>query len=194
MPNIFNVFSQNLVEEKTLISFPRHLASIISAVDKTDRPPDTQHNIRPYWISSCTLSLFHKVKNVSSVNQGHDNNKDKVADRWSATYWDRLMSYVSVWRITDRQTNGNRDYAKASQKPPESTPRRTIWMDDTRLCAASQSHLGMTYSTYCAATHSTSVTSLTVRQLRDELHGDNTDNWTFSLYCLRYSTSVYDKL
>lgn len=52
------------------------------------------------------------------------------------------MSYM--WRITDRQINGQSDCANASQKTHESTLRRTSGTDDTRLCAASQSQLGMT--------------------------------------------------
>lgn len=74
------------------------------------------------------------------------------------------MSYISGWRITDRQTNGNRDYAKASQKTHESMLRRTSGIDYTRLCAARQSHLRMAYSHYFTATQRTNVTSLTVRQ------------------------------
>lgn len=50
------------------------------------------------------------------------------------------------------------------------------------LCAASQTHLRMTYNTYCTATHSTNVTSLTVRQKIDKLHGDNTDKLAI-FYC-----------
>lgn len=111
----------------------------------------------------------------------------RSAPRWQRV-WDRLMSYVSVLRITDGQTSGNRDYAKASRKP-------RVWrrgMDDTRLEPAGQSitpqhdlqHLLRCY------THKPPTSRHWLTHNWRKLYGDNTTGstaesgpWTFSQTC-----------
>lgn len=82
--------------------------------------------------------------------------------RWQWV-WDRLMSYVWVWRIT-----ANRQMETVTMLKPLRNPmsQRSKGTSRDRGRPAGQSHLRMTYSSYCTATHGTHVTSLTVKKTR----------------------------